>query len=474
MSGITVVGGAGGTYARTEDLAQASHILASARDRVDGVAAWARATASEVVGGSWGSGEVDDVASHVVEALDWVNAGQGGARATARDIEEISRGLAETVSLLEGAERAAGGLLDEMGDALEGAARRGKAGLELASWLGTVATKPWSLFAPGGPSSVSLIPPPELTALIDAGSLEQALGAAHSVTLGVVPLGISAADSLTRVLALSAMGWAELLGGQRTLTVEKSDAQIMSPPHGAEDLVERIDPLYPSAGQNRDVAHVAIERIEHGDGSRAWIVEIPGIQSFLPNGGPNPFDLTTVLQMMTGETSDVMIAVTAAMEQAQIFPGEPVMLSGHSLGGIAAMALASNEAFCSHYSVEAVVTAGSPVARFAPIGGPSVLSLENSGDIVWALDGAPNPDRASWITVHQDLRASDLAADRAASTSIVGSHEPTTYARTAGLFDASSTSSARAWRDQNAAFLADGTSTSTRTTYDITRGADAP
>ena len=468
-----MVGGAGGTHARTEDLAQASHILASARERIDGVAAWARANAADFVGASWGVGEVGDIASHVVEALDWVNAGAGGARATASDIEEISRGLAETVSLLEGAERGAGGLWDQVGETLGGAARRGLAGLELASWLGTAATQPWSLFAQGGPSSVSPLPPPEATALLDASAIEAALGAGHAVAPIPGWLGFSLTEFLTLMLALPAMGWAQLLGGTRTLTVEKSDVQITSPPRGSEDLVERIGALYPNDGQVGDVARVAIECIEHADGSRAWIVEIPGTQSFIPNGGPNPFDLTADLQMMARQASDVMMTVTAAMEQAHIAPGEPVMLSGHSLGGIAAMALAANEAFAAHYSVAAVVTAGSPVARFAPIGGPSVLSLENSTDIVWALDGAPNPDRATWITVHQDLRASDLAADQAAATSLVGSHEPATYARTAGLFDASSASSARAWREQNATFIADGTSTSTRTTYAITRGADA-
>jgi hypothetical protein len=101
-----------------------------------------------------------------------------------------------------------------------------------------------------------------------------------------------------------------------------------------------------------------------------------------------------------------------------------------------------------------------------------VLSLENSTDLVWALDGAPNPDRSEWITVTHDLRASEDALDRGAATSIVGSHEPATYVRTAGAFDSASGSSAAAWREQNSAFLADGTAVSIRSTYDITRGVE--
>lgn len=160
MSGITVVGGAGGTHARTEDLDQASHILASARDRIEGVAAWARSNSAEFADGPWGVGEVGDIASHVVEALDWVNAGAGGARATVSEIEEISCGLAETVALLEGAERGAGGLWDHVGATLGGAARREVAALGLASWLGAVAAPPWSPLSPGGPVSISPVPPP--------------------------------------------------------------------------------------------------------------------------------------------------------------------------------------------------------------------------------------------------------------------------------------------------------------------------
>ncbi len=440
---------------------------------MEGVAAWARVALSDFGADAWGAGAGGVVAVHVAEALDWVNAGPGGARAVAREIEEISRGLAETVTLLEDAERGAGGLWSRLCAAFEDALREGVAGMELASWLGTAAAKPWSLLVPGGPPTVSGVPAPEPTVLLDADRVEQALGAGHAITLGPAPFGPSAADFLTWMLALSALGWAELLGGSRGLTVEEEDTRITSPPRGAEDLVERIGALYPGADDDGDVARVAIECIEHQDGSRAWIIEIPGTQSFWPDGGPNPFDLTADLQMMAGRTSDVMIAVTAAMEQTSIAPGDAVMLSGHSLGGIAAMALASNDSFVSRYPVAAVVTAGSPVARFAPIGGTSVLSLENSTDLVWALDGAPNPDRATWITVEHDLRASEVAADRVAATSLVGSHEPATYARTASLFDSSSSSSAGAWRDQNAAFLADGASTSTRTTYAISRVADA-
>lgn len=469
MSDIAIAGGVGGTRARTEDLARVSAVLDGARDRMEGVAAWARAARSDVRSAQWSDAIVAD---HVDGALEWINRGPGGAAAVAREIDEIARGLAETVRLLEGAESGAGRVWDALWAAAERAIRGQIAIGETVALVGTAAAFPRSLFLPGGPSALTGIPAPEPTSLLDASGLESALGVGHVVPLVPALLGWSAVDLLTMYLTLSAMGWSELLGNPHGLSVKEADRRITSAPGGAADLIDRVGELYPRGDANRGTAHVAIESIEHQGETRAWIVEIPGTQSFLPNGGSNPFDFTADLQLMTGHTSDVMVAVAAAMRDAGIPPGDPVMLVGHSLGGIGAMALASNGSFASRYNVQAVVTAGSPVARFEPVGDVSVLSLENSTDIVWALDGAPNPDRPKWITVTHDLRSSDNPLDGAAAASIVGSHEPDSYVRMAGEFDAASGATAAAWRSQNAAFLADDTAVSIRTTYDITRGVE--
>ncbi|HEX7589392.1 MAG TPA: hypothetical protein VF362_00245 [Demequinaceae bacterium] len=53
MSDIAIVGGAGGTHARTEDLARVSAVLDGARDRMEGVAAWARAARSDLRSAQW-------------------------------------------------------------------------------------------------------------------------------------------------------------------------------------------------------------------------------------------------------------------------------------------------------------------------------------------------------------------------------------------------------------------------------------
>ncbi len=173
--------------------------------------------------------------------------------------------------------------------------------------------------------------------------------------------------------------------------------------------------------------------------------------------------------MLGGVTSDVMAAVVDAMKQAGIAPGDPVMIAGHSLGGITAMALASNDDFASQFNVQSVVTAGSPVGGYRPDASVSIVSFENTTDLVPAFDGTRNPDQANWITVRHDLRESADATDRAAASSLVRSHEVATYERTAAMFDDSASSSARAWRDDNALFLADGETESIRTVYTVVR-----
>ena len=85
------------------------------------------------------------------------------------------------------------------------------------------------------------------------------------------------------------------------------------------------------------------------------------------------------------------------MTQAGIHAGDPVLLVGHSQGGMAAAALLSRG---SDFHVSNVVTAGSPTAQVDGFPtGSHVLSLEHSGDVVPLTDGSPNPDSREQVTV---------------------------------------------------------------------------
>jgi len=149
-----------------------------------------------------------------------------------------------------------------------------------------------------------------------------------------------------------------------------------------------------------DRGAVAVQRIEHPDGTRSWVVAIPGTEegSF---GGPVTTDLTSNLELMAGVPSDRTETVIQAMEQAGIRRGEPVILAGHSQGGMAAARVAA--AVGDRFTVAGVVTAGSPVGGMPLPADVPALHLEHAQDYVPAADGSRNPDTPNRTTVTRDL-----------------------------------------------------------------------
>jgi len=113
------------------------------------------------------------------------------------------------------------------------------------------------------------------------------------------------------------------------------------------------------------------------------------------------------------------------MTDAGIGPHEPVLLVGHSLGGMEAATLLAHG---SGFDVTHVVTAGSPIAGIQDYpSGSHVLSLENRGDLVPLLDGHDNADSVGQVTVTFD--------DHQASP--IGNHDLGHYVAGAAAIDAS-------------------------------------
>lgn len=218
-----------------------------------------------------------------------------------------------------------------------------------------------------------------------------------------------------------------------------------------------------------------------GEQGPAWIVEIGGTQVWDPRAGDNPFDLTTDVRSMAAESSLLAAGVQQALAAAQSraasstrgrdVAAEPVLLSGHSLGGIVAAGLASSAQFRAAHRVTHVVTLGSPVARVPVPPGVRVLSVEHRQDPVPRLEGRPNPDRAGWVTVSRDLEGAPRADLRASAA-----HRSERYVETAAAVDASEDRSVAGWRASAGAFFAgpDQTSTAVVRDYRIARVGPAP
>ena len=166
---------------------------------------------------------------------------------------------------------------------------------------------------------------------------------------------------------------------------------------GAADLV--------AAGDGLGGGRVRVVEVVRGDGGSAWVVVVPGTQEWSPQPGADPFDLTTDVRALTGGTTVAAAGVAAALEVARSragarsTPADPVLLVGHSQGGILAAGLASDPGFTRRNRVTHVLTSGSPVGLFPVPSTTRVLSVERGDDPVPRLDLTPNPDRSSWVTV---------------------------------------------------------------------------
>ena len=200
--------------------------------------------------------------------------------------------------------------------------------------------------------------------------------------------------------------------------------------------------------------HVRIIEVPQPGGS-VWVVEISGTQAWNPRAGGTPFDVTTDVHLMAQDATVLADGVQQALAtaQAQSVIGDaaqtqpaPVMLVGHSLGGITAAGLASSPLFTERHRVTHVVTMGAPVGRMPVPAETQVLSLEHTRDPVPRLDGQPNPDRATWVTVTRDGRGDRV--DGASHT-----HDVRGYVDTAGLVDDSSDPSVVTWRSTSAPFF---------------------
>jgi Lipase (class 3) len=198
---------------------------------------------------------------------------------------------------------------------------------------------------------------------------------------------------------------------------------------------------------------VQISTVRGADGVTRYIVQIPGTQDWSPVRGGNVVDLTSNVQLMTQRPAEVERQVIAAMEQAGIPADAPVMLAGHSQGGITAATLSANGYVQNRFTVTSVVTGGSPIGNVDIPDDVSVLSIEHEQDPVPMLDGNDNPDRPNWVTVRRELSAAEGTPDGARAPSVAEAHGTPHYSDTGAIVDRSNDSSISSWRQRNAAFF---------------------
>lgn len=122
------------------------------------------------------------------------------------------------------------------------------------------------------------------------------------------------------------------------------------------------------------LAHVDVTEVTRPDGSRAFVVAIPGtdFDNLLSRTDPNSaFSIadvaTTTPETPMAQSPALLQLVDRALAEAGAGREDPILLSGFSQGGMAALALASNREFMGRYSVRGVVTTGTPTTMYRAV-----------------------------------------------------------------------------------------------------------
>ena len=165
-----------------------------------------------------------------------------------------------------------------------------------------------------------------------------------------------------------------------------------------------------------------LKRVEEGgDGSvriDAWtgvdgvtrrVVYIPGTEDWGAWSG-NPADAEANLALMAGRLPGAARTVVDALAASGATERDPVLLVGHSQGGMVAAALAASPAIAARFHIDGIVTAGSPVGRIALPRTVSALHLEGTRDLVPGLDGRAQSRHAR--THHRPSRCASLGVVR--------------------------------------------------------------
>lgn len=232
-----------------------------------------------------------------------------------------------------------------------------------------------------------------------------------AASVAVAWAGLAAADAVVEewmtTLAEAAGVAARLYDPARTPEVTSLPAYGVGTPDSLADLLAAL-----ASVDGRAEGQIEIQTVSTPDGP-VHVVLLPGTDDLatLPFGQDSTVrDLGEDLRLASGGESSYVLGVQAAMDLAGIGADEPVLVVGHSMGGMAAMALAAAGAF----TVVGVVTAGAPVGGARP-GKVPVVSLENTCDVVPTLDGGPNPATATWTTIRFTGECTSITANHAMS-----------------------------------------------------------
>ena len=135
---------------------------------------------------------------------------------------------------------------------------------------------------------------------------------------------------------------------------------------------------------------IDVKLVRGADGNEHWVVSLPSTQEWLDTAGTGAMnDRNTNLSLMFMDNpvlkSQYEATVLRAMRESGMAPGDPVVFTGFSQGGIMAVNLAADPSL--PYNTVGVVTNGSPIDSFDVPPHIPVVAFQHANDPVAMLDG---------------------------------------------------------------------------------------
>lgn len=198
-------------------------------------------------------------------------------------------------------------------------------------------------------------------------------------------------------------------------------------PESLRDMAADIDDLYWAHAYGQPIK---ITRV--GDAAnRRWLVSLPGTDHTELASEPNAADLEANLReelnlpnaMRRGTIESIRGAMRADGLADDEMVGERVLICGHSQGGMVAAGLASLPPESVGFTVDRLLTEGSPTRRLRLRGDVVAVAVEHDQDIVPSLDGTPRQVADQRIVVNRSLTPTKMGP-------LFYAHSSSTYTET--------------------------------------------
>lgn len=217
--------------------------------------------------------------------------------------------------------------------------------------------------------------------------------------VGGADLSLDSVNTLVHALTGADIGLADDGSGYadapQQIVPGQDGAPDLRDPTSVADIVHNTNAGY----GDTETGEVAMTVVRDDSGEVTGVVAtVPGTEQWWPIAGDNPMDLTgNAAQAGPAGRSAGAEATADAIGQLYrdhgIPPDTPLMISGHSQGGMIASSLAADQDFASRYNLASVMSYGAPVDNYAVNPDVDYLHFQHDGDPVPIIDagGFPYP-----------------------------------------------------------------------------------